>query len=123
MVMVGFGGGLSWGATLVEWGVPMPYKKREWWYRSVRWFVYWWAGIRSGYLKLARRAEGWITKNGEYLGSEKTETKHKESQKKTGRNGSEPDPDETSEKTVVTEPAEGEPVLVDSKQSTNGKKK
>ncbi len=54
LVMVGFGGGLSWGATVVEWGVPMPYKQREWWYKGMRWMVYRWAKVRSTTLRVSR---------------------------------------------------------------------
>lgn len=57
IVMVGFGGGLSWGATVVKWGVPMPYKPRRWWYRAFRWTVYRWAELRSRTLRLLRRLE------------------------------------------------------------------
>ena len=60
LVMVGFGGGLSWGATVVQWGLPMPYKRRTWWYRSLRWFVYRWARVRSSYLRLSRRLDSLI---------------------------------------------------------------
>ncbi|MCB9077587.1 MAG: ketoacyl-ACP synthase III [Anaerolineaceae bacterium] len=57
IVMVGFGGGLTWGATVVEWGVPMPHKPRGLWYRSMRWFVYRWAEARSGSLRMSRKIE------------------------------------------------------------------
>lgn len=54
LIMVGFGGGLSWGATVVEWGVPMPYKRREWWYKGMRWVIYRWAKVRSATLRMSR---------------------------------------------------------------------
>lgn len=57
IVMVGFGGGLTWGATVVEWGVPMPHKPRGLWYRSMRWVVYRWAEVRSGSLRMSRKLE------------------------------------------------------------------
>ena len=57
LVMVGFGGGLSWGATVVEWGVPMPYKQRGWWYKALRWTVYRWAKVRSVTIRLSRWLE------------------------------------------------------------------
>lgn len=60
IVMVGFGGGLSWGATVVKWGVPMPYKSEGWWYRSFRWFVYRWAAMRSEWIRLTRRLENML---------------------------------------------------------------
>ena len=57
LVMVGFGGGLTWGATVVQWGVPMPYKPRRWWYRGMRWLVYRWARVRSQAIRLSRWIE------------------------------------------------------------------
>jgi 3-oxoacyl-[acyl-carrier-protein] synthase-3 len=57
LVMVGFGGGLSWGATVVQWGVPMPYKQHGWWYKSLRWMVYRWARVRSATMRLSRWLE------------------------------------------------------------------
>lgn len=55
LVMIGFGGGLTWGATVIEWGLPMPLKPRRWWYRVMRWLVYRWAKIRSASIRLQRR--------------------------------------------------------------------
>ena len=69
VVMIGFGGGLTWGATVVEWGVPMPYKPRRWWYRSLRWMVYRWAKVRSWAIRTSRYIESMFAKengNGEY---------------------------------------------------------
>lgn len=57
IVMVGFGGGLSWGATVIEWGMPMPYQHRQWWYRSLRWMVYKYAELRSNFIRIRRRIE------------------------------------------------------------------
>jgi 3-oxoacyl-[acyl-carrier-protein] synthase-3 len=57
LVMVGFGGGLSWGATVVQWGVPMPHKQRGWWYKALRWSVYRWARVRSATIRLSRWLE------------------------------------------------------------------
>lgn len=74
IVMVGFGGGLSWGASVVRWGLPMPYKRRQWWYRGFRWFVYRWAKIRSLSIRLRRRLENLLpfkeNDNGGYLPKE-----------------------------------------------------
>ena len=55
IVMVGFGAGLSWGAAVIQWGVVMPYKRRQWWYRSLRWMLYRWVEIRSGFVRWRRR--------------------------------------------------------------------
>src|SRR4030095_1761025 len=57
LVMVGFGGGLSWGGTVVEWGVPMPHKQHGWWYKALRWMVYRWARVRSVTIRLSRWLE------------------------------------------------------------------
>ena len=57
LVMVGFGGGLTWGATVVQWGVPMPYKQHGWGYKSLRWMVYRWARVRSATMRLSRWLE------------------------------------------------------------------
>ena len=57
LVMVGFGGGLTWGATVVQWGVPIAPQRREWWYSSLRWLLYRWANIRSLALRLWWRIE------------------------------------------------------------------
>ena len=125
LVMVGFGGGLSWGATVIKWGTPVPYKPRQWWYRSLRWFVYRWAKMRSSYLRLKRRIEAILpTKNGNgYLTPE--EHKPKDKSKENGhtprisQNGHAPDkvdtPSEISETFSETE----EPVI-EIKKPSNG---
>ena len=54
-VFVGFGAGLTWGATLVRWTGPfLPY--RHIYPTSYRL----WVAIRSQLLRLLRRIEGWI---------------------------------------------------------------
>ena len=70
LVMIGFGGGLTWGATVVEWGLPVTYKPRQWWYRSLRWMVYRWAKLRSWYIRTARQLEGLLPPKDEYLSEE-----------------------------------------------------
>jgi 3-oxoacyl-[acyl-carrier-protein] synthase-3 len=55
IVMVGFGGGLTWGAAVVRWGLPMPYKRRRWWYRSWRWGLYRWVDLKADLRKLRRQ--------------------------------------------------------------------
>lgn len=47
LVLVGFGAGLTWGATVVKWGLPVPYQKRQSWYRGLRWVLYRWARLSS----------------------------------------------------------------------------
>jgi len=54
-VMVAFGGGLTWGAALVEWTGPLPYQRKVS-TRQVRWT----ARIRSVLARLRRRIEGFI---------------------------------------------------------------
>jgi len=68
LVMVGFGGGLTWGATVIQWGVPMPDQHQQWWYRSWRWMVYRWARIRSLVLRIRWRFENLFPlKNGQEM--------------------------------------------------------
>jgi 3-oxoacyl-[acyl-carrier-protein] synthase-3 len=52
-VMVAFGGGLTWGAALVQWSGPLPYQRKV----SPR-RVRWWARSRSIFARLRRRIEG-----------------------------------------------------------------
>jgi 3-oxoacyl-[acyl-carrier-protein] synthase-3 len=66
IVMVGFGAGLTWGATVVEWGITMPYRRRQWWYRGLRWLVYRRARLRSILLRLTRGMEGLLSREDEY---------------------------------------------------------
>ena len=58
-VMVAFGSGLTWGAALVEWTGPLPFKRKVS-PRKVRWF----ARTRSILARLRRRIEGFIWGNG-----------------------------------------------------------
>ena len=76
IVMVGFGGGLSWGAAVVEWGLLMPYKRRQWWYRRLRSMLYRWVILRSRTKRVVRRVTNKLgeSKDG-YLPLEETETK------------------------------------------------
>ncbi len=98
IVMVGFGAGLTWGATVIEWGIPLPLKRRQWWYRAWRWFVYRWARVRSITARISRQLETRLDRD------RVTETKPEEKPKKeknevhlsqtTGSNGSKPHPAE-----------------------------
>ncbi len=97
LVMVGFGGGLTWGATVIEWGVPMPYKRRQWWYRGQRWFVYRWARLRSLGLRISRRIESIFSRNGDAPppAREKARPREKErAPERHGGNGATPPPAE-----------------------------
>jgi hypothetical protein len=97
LVMVGFGAGLTWGATVVQWGVPMPYRRREWWYRGLRWVVYRYAAVRSAIARTWRKLESMLPiRNGKELPL--------------------PPPEEESQ----LEPVQPEPVKEEPKISTNG---
>lgn len=76
IVMVGFGGGLSWGAAVVEWGIVMPYKRRQWWYRAIRWMLYRWVEVRSRVRRVVRQVEKRLEEDKDgYLPLEETQTK------------------------------------------------
>lgn len=134
IVMVGFGGGLSWGATVVKWGVPMPYKPRRWWYRAFRWTVYRWAELRSRTLRLLRRLENRLPAKHEeeYTLPEKDKVKEKEDSHSpkvqppvkypNGTNGADhPQPTELPVKIAHTRPPEPEEEPLSLEQRLNGK--
>jgi len=110
LVMVGFGAGLTWGATVVQWGVPMPYRRREWWYRGLRWVVYRYASVRSIIARTWLRLESMLpTQNGEELPApppvekpnpEPATEEPKVSTNGNGTNGTQPKP------TIVEPPTE-----------------
>ena len=54
VVMVGFGAGLTWGATAIRWTRPLPAPLPRW-RRLLRRLRYWLAGWRSGLRRLWRR--------------------------------------------------------------------
>ncbi len=64
LVLVGFGAGLTWGAIVLQWGVPLPVKPAPWYLRMYRWLYYRWARIRSWGARQRRRAEDWLPFNG-----------------------------------------------------------
>jgi len=64
LVLVGFGAGLTWGATVVQWGVPLPVRPPSWYQRLFRWLYYRWARVRSWGARQRRRAEDWLPFNG-----------------------------------------------------------
>ncbi len=57
LVLVGFGAGLTWGAAVVKWGLPVPYQKRQKWYQGIRWGYYRWANFISKLAWLLRVLE------------------------------------------------------------------
>jgi 3-oxoacyl-[acyl-carrier-protein] synthase-3 len=125
LVMVGFGGGLSWGASVIHWGLPMPYRKRQWWYRGLRWVVYRWAKIRSMALKLRRRLESlWGNDNGEdYPTPQMDKSKENGYAPRVTRNGSKSYQIDIPEEVPVTEPAASEQPVLEVEKSVNGKHK
>jgi 3-oxoacyl-[acyl-carrier-protein] synthase-3 len=64
LVLVGFGAGLTWGASVIQWGVPLPVAPAPWWLRLFRWLYYRWARVRSWGARQRRRAEDWLPFNG-----------------------------------------------------------
>ena len=123
IVMVGFGAGLTWGATVVEWGIPMPYRRREWWYRAWRWWVYRWARIRSSTTRLSRQVQNRFERDelpkiepGE---KPKKEKKDVEEDRTKHSNGSKPQPAETVTPILPAEVEEQDKVLK-TEQHSNG---
>ena len=64
VVLVGFGAGLTWGATVLQWGVPLPVTPTVWWLRIFNWLYYRWARVRSWSARQQRRVEDWLPFNG-----------------------------------------------------------
>jgi len=65
LVLVGFGAGLTWGAIVLQWGIPLPVAPVHWWLRLFRWLYYRWARARSWTARLRRRVEDWLPFNGQ----------------------------------------------------------
>ena len=61
VVLVGFGAGLTWGASLIQWETPFPATTLKWWQRLYNAIYYRWAQLRSWLARLRRRVEGWQT--------------------------------------------------------------
>ncbi len=88
LVMIGFGGGLTWGATVLEWGLPTPYKPRQWWYRALRSTIYRWAAFRSWYVRTWRQIEGvFSSKDQDYLHGEPKRDEKEEQTHHSNGNG------------------------------------
>jgi 3-oxoacyl-[acyl-carrier-protein] synthase-3 len=121
LVMVGFGGGLTWGASVVQWGVPMPYKSRGWWYRSLRWMVYRWATIRSVIIRTWRHLENLFpVKNGNGV-RPPIEEQQDEMSDTRSTNGSKPQPTDIPPELPLTEPTETEEKVLETEQPFDGK--
>jgi 3-oxoacyl-[acyl-carrier-protein] synthase III len=63
VVMVGFGGGLTWGAAMVKWDVTPPAEISAW-HRLRRRALYEMAKVRSVFRRSVRRVEGAMIKTG-----------------------------------------------------------
>lgn len=121
LVMVGFGGGLTWGASVVEWGVPMPYQPRRWWYRTLRWMVYRWARIRSFFIRQSRRIESWLPpRNGHPTPPPPEKEKDVVRETEIG-NGAKPQSTDIPPELPLTEPTETEEKVLEKEPSLNGK--
>ncbi len=57
VVMVGFGGGLTWGAIAVQWSGPLTKPKAK---RAVPKPYLWWSRLRSMLRRLGRRLLAWL---------------------------------------------------------------
>ena len=69
LMLVGFGAGLTWGAMVLQWGVPLPVTPAAWWLRLLRWLYYRWARVRSWSARQQRHLEDWSPFNGNYRNS------------------------------------------------------
>jgi 3-oxoacyl-[acyl-carrier-protein] synthase-3 len=69
VVFVGFGGGLTWGASVVQWDVMPTPALDGWRNRLRRRAVYGVARLRSGLRRIGRRVEGALYTNGTGEGS------------------------------------------------------
>jgi 3-oxoacyl-[acyl-carrier-protein] synthase-3 len=121
LVMVGFGGGLTWGASVIQWGVPMPYKPRGWWYRTLRWMVYRWAGIRSAIIRTWRQIENLLPiKNGNGA-RPPIEEQQDEISETRSTNGAKPQPTNIPELPLTERAETEEKVLETEEQPLDGK--
>lgn len=72
LALVGFGAGLTWGAAVVRWGMPLPARPLPKWRRALQWLRYRWAGFKSLFHRLGRKLDSlWnaVTgQNGSHLG-------------------------------------------------------
>jgi 3-oxoacyl-[acyl-carrier-protein] synthase-3 len=81
VVCVGFGAGLTWGATAIRWTHPHPAPAPRW-RRFLRWLRYALAGLRSWARRLLRRLAALWTRDvlddgrGKGVGSDKGRSRH-----------------------------------------------
>lgn len=123
LVMVGFGGGLTWGATVVQWGVPMPFKQREWWYKALRWLVYRWARVRSASIRLSRWLENLLPVESEQVSAPAPvkEKSKEETSQPSKSNGAKPTPIDLPTELPVIKPVDTEERVLEIERPLNGK--
>jgi 3-oxoacyl-[acyl-carrier-protein] synthase-3 len=125
LVMVGFGGGLTWGATVIEWGVPMPYKQHGWWYKALRWMVYRWARVRSATIRLSRWLESLLPVENEEGSSAPHAPVKEKPKEEIGQpyktNGVNPMPRDFPTELPVIKPIEQEERVLEIEHHLNGK--
>jgi 3-oxoacyl-[acyl-carrier-protein] synthase-3 len=74
IILVGFGGGLTWGANLLVWDVPEPARLTQWQLFRRNW-SFRLARLRSVYLRLQRRLEGNLSRNAPLLPDSRSKPK------------------------------------------------
>ena len=77
LVLVAFGAGLTWGATVVRWGLPVPYQKRQKWYQGLRWGYYRWANFVSKLAWMLRVLEDHLPRRSAFLPKDKKPSKER----------------------------------------------
>jgi 3-oxoacyl-[acyl-carrier-protein] synthase-3 len=123
IVMVGFGGGLTWGATVVQWGIPLPEKQRDWRYKTARWMLYRWAKVLSTSKRLSRWIDGVLVDEENKERRQPIKEKTKEEKVKTHRNGHGPKPEplESPLEAPLIKPVEADEVVPTLEKPLNGK--
>jgi 3-oxoacyl-[acyl-carrier-protein] synthase-3 len=103
LVLVGFGAGLTWGATVIQWGVPLPVSPAPWWLRMFRWLYYRWARVRSWTARQRRAAEDWLPFNGRNGYHRNGASPAPSPKPAKPERGSEPEPEEQKEPVATTD--------------------
>jgi 3-oxoacyl-[acyl-carrier-protein] synthase-3 len=86
LVMVGFGGGLTWGACLVEWAYAPEDREWPWWRRIIQAVRYRLAGLK----RFISRAERRVDALEDWLRRRDTPTMNEPEPSDISRNGAEP---------------------------------